>query len=307
MKKTIIVIYLLVAIYRGYAQDFIPLWPQGKKPDANGVKITDSIFNERAYRVNTPGIYCFPATKAENTGSSILICPGGGYERVSYIYNGYNFARWFNTLGISVYVLLYRLPHQQDLKQRELAPLQDAQRALKIIRAHAAAWNIKPDKVGVMGISAGGHVASMLGTYVTDISSAKDSLDTISSRPDFMVLLSPVITMGEYAHPGSKRNFLGPDTSAAMIKEWSNEEQVSSQTPPSFIVHAINDRTVNVMNSLLFYEALVKKRINASIHIFPQGGHGIRLDNNPGSTDLWLELLEHWLKEMDFLQPLPFK
>ena len=307
MKKTIIVIYLLVAIYRGYAQDFIPLWPQGKKPDANGVKITDSIFNERAYRVNTPGIYCFPATKAENTGSSILICPGGGYERVSYIYNGYNFARWFNTLGISVYVLLYRLPHQQDLKQRELAPLQDAQRALKIIRAHAAAWNIKPDKVGVMGISAGGHVASRLGTYVTDISSAKDSLDTISSRPDFMVLLSPVITMGEYAHPGSKRNFLGPDTSAAMIKEWSNEEQVSSQTPPSFIVHAINDRTVNVMNSLLFYEALVKKRINASIHIFPQGGHGIRLDNNPGSTDLWLELLEHCLKEMDFLQPLPFK
>ncbi|GAB2819641.1 hypothetical protein GCM10027043_20270 [Ferruginibacter profundus] len=289
------------------AQQFIPLWPVGKKPNSNGKKITDSIFNERAWRVADPGIYAFIVPKSDNNGSSVLICPGGGYERVSYVYNGFTFARWFNTLGINVFVLLYRLPNQTDLAQRELAPLQDAQRAMRIIRANAAQWNIKPDKIGVMGISAGGHVASTLGTHVNDESAIKDSLDGYSYRPDFMVLLSPVITMGKYAHPGSKRLFLGADTTAAIVEKYSSELQVSSFTPPTFIVHALNDSTVNVRNSLLFYNALADKKINASIHVFPQGGHGIRLDENPGSTDLWLNLLELWLKETGAVKPNPFK
>ena len=307
MKKAVIIFYLLCLTAALQAQQFIPLWPEGKKPNSNGKRITDSIFNERIWRVATPGIYALPVAKAENTGTAVLICPGGGYERVSYIYNGFNFAKWFNSIGINVFVLVYRLPNQTDLVQRELAPLQDAQRAIKYIRANAAQWNLQPDKIGVMGISAGGHVASTLSTHTDDESAIKDSLDKINYRPDFMVLLSPVITMGKMAHPGSKKNFLGADTSKAMIEKYSAELNVSAFTPPAFMVHALNDSTVKVQNSLLFYNALVDKKINASLHVFPQGGHGIRLDENPGSTDLWTNLLELWLKETGFVKPILFK
>ena len=304
MKKISIIICCWCFVSAACAQEFIPIWPDGKKSNSNGKKITDSLFNERIWRVATPGIYAFPVPKSDNNGTAILICPGGGYERVSYIYNGFTFAKWYNTLGINVFVLVYRLPGQNDLQQRQLAPLQDAQRAIRFIRANAAAWNIKSDKIGVMGISAGGHVASTLGTHAADESAIKDSLDGFSYRPDFMVLLSPVITMGKYAHPGSKKLFLGADTTTAMIEKYSSELQVSSFTPQAFIVHALNDSTVNVHNSLLFYNAL---KVNASIHVFPQGGHGIRLDENPGSTDLWLNLLELWMKETGFVKPNPFK
>ena len=282
------------------------MWPEGKKPNYNGKKVTDSLYNERIWRVGTPGMYAFMVPKSENRGTSVLICPGGGYERLSHLYNGFNFAKWFNSIGVNAFVLIYRLPHQQDLQQRQLAPLQDAQRALKIIRGHSVKWNLKRDKIGVMGVSAGGHVASTLATHKDDIATIKDVLDTVSSRPDFMILLSPVISMGQYAHPGSKRNFLGADTTQKMIADYSNERMVSTFTPPSFIVHALNDSTVKVQNSLLFYHALVEKKVNASIHIFPQGGHGIRLDDNPGSTDLWMNLLELWLKETKMIIPAPF-
>ena len=289
------------------AQEFIPLWPDAKKPNNNGKKITDSLNNERIWRVATPGIYSFVVPKAENKGTAVLICPGGGYERLSHIYNGFQIAKWYNSIGINAFVLIYRLPHQIDLQTRQIAPLQDAERAMRIIRKNAAGWNIKPDKIGVMGTSAGGHVASTLGTHPEDVASIKDDLDTVSYRPDFMILLSPVISMGKYAHPGSKKYFIGPDSTKEMIDRYSNELQVSSYTPPTFMVHALNDSTVNVRNSLLFYAALLDKKVNASIHIFPQGGHGIRLDDNPGSTDLWLELLEKWLKETGFVIPIPFK
>ncbi len=307
MKQYFIILMIIYSAAQLQAQDFIPLWPEGKKPNFNGKKVTDSIFNERVWRTGTPGIYAFTVPKAVNNGTTVMICPGGGYERVSYIYNGFTFAKWFNSIGINVFVLIYRLPGQTDLQQRQLAPLQDAQRAMRIIRANAVKWNLKADKIGVMGLSSGGHVASTLGTHLEDVSAIKDSLDAVSSRPDFMILLSPVITMGKYAHPTSRKLFIGPDSSKAMIEKYSNELQVTSSTPPAFIVHAFNDSTVNVHNSVQFYEALLDKKVNASIHIFPQGGHGIRLDDNPGSTDLWLELLEKWMKEMGFIIPIPFK
>ena len=307
MKQFLCLTLFITCCIQLQAQQFIPLWPEGKKPNFNGKKVTDSIFNERVWRTGTPGIYAFTVPKAVNTGTTVMICPGGGYERVSYIYNGFTFAKWFNSIGINVFVLIYRLPGQADLQQRQLSPLQDAQRAMRIIRANAGKWDIKTDKIGVMGLSSGGHVASTLGTHLEDVSAIKDSLDGVSSRPDFMILLSPVITMGKYAHPGSKKLFIGADTTKAMIEKYSNELQVTASTPPAFIVHAYNDSTVNVRNSVLFYEALLDKKVNASIHIFPQGGHGIRLDDNPGSTDLWLDLLEKWMKEMNFVTPVPFK
>jgi acetyl esterase/lipase len=307
MKKNFLLIFFILLSVFLKAQEFVPLWSPGKKPNYNGKKITDSIFNERIWRVATPGIYCFVVPKAENNGTAVLIVPGGGYERLSHLYSGFNLAKWYNTIGVNAFVLIHRLPHQQDLINKQLAPVQDAQRAIRVIRANAVLWNIKTDKVGIMGISAGGHVASTLGTHVKDEATISDTLDRYSFRPDFMVLLSPVITMDKYAHTGSKKNFLGADSTKANIEHYSGELQVTSFPPPTFLVHAQNDSTVKVQNSLLFYQALVEKKINASLHIFPQGGHGIRLNENPGSTDQWLNLLEAWLKEIKFIIPVPFK
>ncbi len=295
------VIVLFIFCLPGGAQEFIPLWPVGKKPNSNGKKIKDSLFNERIWSVEIPGLYCFPVSKAENKGSAVLIIPGGGYERVSHVYNGFNFANWFNLHGINAYVLIYRLPHQQDLINRQLAPLQDAQRALRLLRSKAELLNIDPGKLGVMGISAGGHVASMLGTEIKDVSSIGEPLDSASFRPDFMILLSPVITMGEYAHQGSKKHFLGGDTSKATVEKYSSELQVSSFTPPVFLVHAQNDSSVHVRNSIYFNNALIRNNISASLHVFPQGGHGIKLVGNPGSTELWMPLLYLWLQEMKWV------
>jgi acetyl esterase/lipase len=300
-------LFFMIFFYNGLSQEFIPLWPVGKKPNDNGKKITDSLYNERIWRVATPGMYAFPVPKADNKGTAVLICPGGGYERLSHIYNGFQIAKWYNTIGVNAFVLIYRLPHQTDLIQRQLAPLQDAQRAMRIIRANAGLWNIRNDKIGVMGTSAGGHVASTLGTHFEKVSAIGDALDSINFIPDFMVLLSPVITMGKYAHPGSKKYFIGPDSTKEMIDFYSNELQVKANTPPTFMVHAFNDSTVNIRNSLLFYNALVEHKVNASLHTFPQGGHGIKLDDNPGSTELWLNLLESWLKEMNFIVPNTIK
>lgn len=299
---------LLILIHlTGFTQEFIPVWPDGLKPNNNGQLITDSLNNERIWRVATPGIYAFRVPAAENNGSAVLICPGGGYERISHIYNGFQFARWFNARGINAFVLIYRLPRQLDLIDHQLAPLQDAQRAIRLIRANAGNWKIDSGKVGVMGISAGGHVATMLGTRADDVSAIDDTLNTMSYRPDFMILLSPVVTMGQWAHKGSKKNFLGADTSKAMILKYSGEEQISEWTPAAFIVHALNDKSVNVRNSLQFYARLAEYNIPSSIHVFPQGGHGIRLSANPGSTDQWLNLLEAWMRETGFVTPLPFK
>lgn len=307
MKHFLSIIIIITSCFQVMAQEFIPLWPEGKKPNFNGKIVTDSLFNERIWRVGTPGMYSFPVPKSNNTGTAVLICPGGGFERLSHIYNGFQIAKWYNSIGINAFVLIYRLPHQADLQERQLAPLQDAQRAIRIIRANAVNWNIKADKIGIMGTSAGGHVASTLATHLDDVSAIKDSLDKVNYRANFMILLSPVISMGKYAHSGSKKYFIAADSTKEMILKYSNELQVSSSTPSTFIVHALNDSSVNVKNSILFYSALIENKVNASIHIFPQGGHGIRLDDNPGSTDLWLDLLEKWMKEMSFVIPIPFK
>ncbi|MDB5201098.1 MAG: Acetyl esterase/lipase [Ferruginibacter sp.] len=305
--KQLFTLLLFVAYTGVSAQDFIALWPAGKKPNNNGRSIKDSLANERIWKVETPGVYSFLVPQAENSRTAVLLCPGGGYERISHIYNGFNMAKWYNSIGVNAFVLIYRLPHQVDLQHRETAGLQDAQRAMQLIRSKAETWKIDPHKVGVMGTSAGGHLASLLGTSEADITGQKDSVAQSDFKPDFMVLLSPVISMGAFAHPGSRKNFLAGDTSAAMVEKYSTDRRVTEMTPPTFMVHAFNDKTVPVKNSLFFYEALIAHNINASLHIFPQGGHGIRLDENPGSTDLWTALLEKWLKEMNFLVPIPFK
>ncbi|CAN5699853.1 hypothetical protein BH24ACI1_BH24ACI1_10610 [soil metagenome] len=283
------------------AQEFIPLWEKGKMPNSNGMELKDDIRNERIYQVANPGFYAFFPSRQENKGAAVLICPGGGFQHLAYIISGTQLAKWFNTLGISAFVLNYRLPNSPDVQQWEIAPLQDAQRAMRIIRANAEKWQIKPDKIGVLGTSAGGHLAANLGTSTEDATKINDELDKFPFNPNFMILVSPVITMGEYAHAGSRKNLLGENPSRQLIEKYSLEKQVTATTPPAFIVHAADDKAVNPRNSLMFYNALLDKSISASLHIFPNGGHAIALRNNPGSTETWTNLCEMWLTEMGFI------
>ncbi|MBD0285362.1 MAG: alpha/beta hydrolase [Flavisolibacter sp.] len=281
--------------------EFIPLYPKDKMPNSKGLHLKDSIANERIYRVGTPGMYAFFPSSTENKGAAVLVCPGGGYERLAYVISGTQLAKWFNAIGISAFVLNYRLPNSPDLIQREIGPLQDAQRAIRIIRANAIKWGIKPDKIGMQGSSAGGHLASLVGTHNEDISAIHDPLDTVSFRPNFLILVSPVIDLGTYAHAGSRQNLLGENPSQQLINKYSTQNSVTENTPPTFIADAFNDKAVPPMNSLLFYKALLEHNVSTSFHVFPQGGHAIALRNNPGSTEQWTNLCEAWLIEMGFI------
>ena len=292
-----LILFLFVFPFAAVAQEFIPLYPAGKMPNSKGTTLKDDIRNERIYQVGTPGIYAFFPSNQENKGAAVLICPGGGYQHLAYVISGTQLAKWFNTLGISAFVLNYRLPNSPDLKRREIAPLQDAQRAVKIIRANAEKWQIKTDKIGVLGTSAGGHLAANLGTAIEDFSKIGDDSDKNSFAPNFMILISPVITMGEYAHATTKKNLLGENPSKELIEKYSLEKQVTAATPKAFIIDAADDKVVNPRNSLMFYGALLDKNISASLHVFPNSGHNIALRNNPGSTETWTNLCEMWLVE----------
>lgn len=295
------VILLSTFTFAANAQKVIPLWPTGKMPDSKGLNLKDSIVNERAYQVGDPCMYAFFPSKDDNCGAAVVIYPGGGYTHLALNLGGFQLAKWFNTIGISAFVVKYRLPNSPDLVQRELGPLQDAERALQIVRANAMKWNIQKDKIGMLGTSAGGHLASWIGTSMEDVTTLKDEIDKSPFRPDFMILVSPVIDMGKYAHKGSRESFLGKNPSEQLVEKYSPQNNVTAQTPPCFIADAFNDKTVQPINSLLFYQALLDKKISTSFHVFPQGGHAININNNPGSTSLWKDLCEDWLKEMGFI------
>ncbi|WP_233164747.1 alpha/beta hydrolase [Pedobacter sp. ASV28] len=301
MKYWMIKLGLILISNIALSQEFIPLWQEGKMPNSKGLKLKDSLANERIYQVATPGFYAFFPSATENKGAAVVICPGGGYERLAYVISGTQLAKWFNTIGISAFVLNYRLPNSPDLKQKEIGPLQDAQRAIKLVRANADKWGIKPDKIGIQGSSAGGHLAALTSTSQQDFSVVGDTLDHLSAQPNFSILVSPVIDMFTYAHKGSRKNLLGENPSVDLMTKNSPQLQVTAYTAPSFLVHAFNDKSVSVHNSLLYYHALLNKGIVSSLHIFPQGGHAIALRNNPGSAAYWTDLCEKWLIEMNFI------
>ncbi len=286
------------------AQPYLALWPEGKMPNTRGLILTDSLADERVYQVGTPGVYAFLAPDSLNTGTAVVICPGGGYARLAYQGGGVNMARWFNSLGVNAFVLLYRLPHSPDLVTPSLGPLQDAQRAMRLVRASAGRWGIDPDRVGIVGTSAGGHVASSLGTHAEDVAVVGDTLDAYGFQPDFMMLISPVVTMGSYAHRGSRRYLLGDAPTPEQVAAYSNERRVTAGTPPTFLMLAADDASVDPRNSLLFFEALLAHGVPAALHVFPSGGHAVGVRNGPGSAARWRELAAAWLEEMDFL-PAP--
>ena len=301
IKVIVLLLFGLIA-NKALGQEFMAIWPKDNIPNSKHLKLQDSIARERIFRVMLPGMYAFFPGSQENKGAAVVICPGGGYERLAYVISGLQLAKWFNTIGVTAFVLNYRLPNSPDLIQRENGPLMDAQRAIRYIRGHATEWGINPDKIGIMGSSSGGHLAASASTINDDVSAIKDSLDKVSFKPNFTILVSPVIDLSTtYAHAGSVKNLLGPKPTDELKRKFSLQLQVTAATPPCFIADAINDRTVNPMNSLLYYQALLQNGVSASFHAFPQGGHAIALRNNPGSTELWTKLCEMWLIEMNII------
>lgn len=223
-----------------------------------------------------------------------MICPGGGYTHLSFKKEGSEVAKWLNSFGVTAFVLKYRLPHDSIMEdKRIIGSLQDAQEAIRTVRRHAVAWGIKPDKIGIMGFSAGGHLAALLSTQYNRVIYQND---TLSARPDFSILIYPVISMEDsITHKGSKTNLLGENPDLEEINLYSAEKQVHEETPPAFIVHATDDRSVSVENSLAYYNALLKYHIPATLHIFEKGGHGFGLKLN-GAPHPYLLLLQKWLE-----------
>lgn len=282
------------------------LWPEGKMPNSRGVEVKDSIYNHRIWQVGHPRMYAYLATNSEQTGTTVLVIPGGGYVKQAYETAGITFAKWLNSLGINAFVLLHRNPSSPDVIESSTAPTADAQRAIKWIRAHAAALHLDPNRIGVMGCSAGGHVSACVSTIGTDLSAVGDALDTVSHRPNFTILVSPVISMADsIVHKGSKKCLLGADRlgDAALAEQWSMDKRVNPQNPPALLIHASNDPAVNPQNSVAYYQALMKQGIKqSSLHVFPLGKHSIAVRNQPGSTAYWPQIAEAWMREIGVLQ-----
>jgi acetyl esterase/lipase len=227
-------------------------------------------------------MYFYGVPEEKSCGTAVLICPGGGYSGVSVVKEGEEIAKWFNQLGVSAFILYYRMPNGHSG-----IPLKDAQTALKIIHERAKEWNINKKNIGIMGFSAGGHLASTIGTH----------FKTKTDRPAFMILGYPVITMkNEFTHKGSRYNLLGNNPSEETVKLYSNELHITKNTPPAFIVYANDDKTVPVENSKMFYSELQSKNIPSEIHSFDIGGHGFGMRKNGIPADNWPDLLKNWLK-----------
>jgi acetyl esterase/lipase len=285
------------------AQITIPLWPEGQVPNykASGEKEKiESADIIRISLVQTPEMTVYLPSKKTATGQAVIICPGGGYSYLSYNWEGTDAAGLLVGKGIAAIVLKSRLPNSKSNITPHLSPVMDAKRAIRIVRANAVKWNIKKDAVGIMGFSAGGHLASTLGTHFdSGDAKATDSVERLSSRPDFMVLVYPVISMSKpIMHAGSRNNLLGakPDSSLAIL--YSNELQVTKETPPTFLIHATDDKSVPVENSLLFYQALKDNNIPAEMHIYPKGGHGFGLGLGKGYLETWTDRLVDWIREL---------
>jgi acetyl esterase/lipase len=248
--------------------------------------------------VQVPDIAVYLPTKKFATGQAVVICPGGGYWILAWDLEGTDIARYLNSIGIAAVILKYRLPTYGNTIEPHKAPLMDAQRAMRLMRFNSKKWNIDPKKIGIMGFSAGGHLASTLGTHFDYGNSASaDSVEKLSCRPDFMILMYPVITFTDSCmHRGSREALLGKNPDPELVKYYSNELQVKKDTPPAFIVQAEDDTTVPVKNAFLMYDALEAKKIPVELHILSEGEHGFGLGEGNAHVSEWTKDLELWLK-----------
>jgi acetyl esterase/lipase len=303
MKRIILAFIYSCFFMTSFSQTVIPLYKESipnSKPTQNEESSTYEGENKIliVHNVSRPSITVFLPPKEKAIGTAVIICPGGGYSILAASHEGYDVAKKFNEWGVTAFVLKYRIPDDKTMLNKEIGPLQDAQRAIQMIRERAKEWNINSNKIGIMGFSAGGHLASTVGTHFDK--TLIENKNNTSLRPDFMILIYPVISFSDsIGHIGSRDNLLGKNPSPEKIKEYSNELQVTKTTPPAFLVHAGDDDAVKVHNSIYFYEAEQKNKIPAELHIYPKGGHGFGM-NNPTTKDLWMERLRNWLNGLGF-------
>jgi acetyl esterase/lipase len=249
--------------------------------------------------VDIPTLTPYPAPKDKATGAAVIVCPGGGYRALSDIKEGSAVAEWLNSIGITAFVLKYRL----GPKYGQPNQLLDAARAIRTVRSRAGEWEIDTNRIGILGFSAGGHLASTLATHFdAGHQNAAESMERFSSRPDLQVLIYPVVTMGEFTHAGSKKNLLGDNPNEELIKKYSNELQVTKETPPAFIVHGLDDKTVAVENSLQYVQALRKNGVPLEFHLYEKGPHGFGLGGTDPILSTWKDRLAAWLVLRNFVK-----
>ncbi|NQT26587.1 alpha/beta hydrolase [candidate division KSB1 bacterium] len=299
MKRIWIYTILILCVQTLLSQDhIIQLWPDGV-PGA----IEDPEYIEgpgdrdpthiRNVTIPTLSVYLPPAEKAN--GTAVVICPGGGYWILAFEHEGTLVAEWLNSLGVAGIILKYRLPDERIMEDISIGPLQDVQKAIRTVRLKAPDWNINPQKIGVMGFSAGGHLAATASTLYDD--PVYQPVDSISARPDFSVLMYPVISFREgIAHMGSRNRLVGDSPTEAQIHDYSTDEQITSDTPPAFLIHSIDDGSVPIENSLRYFEALRKNNVPCEMHLFESGGHGYGITKGKGSESSWPDVMARWLK-----------
>lgn len=292
--KSLIAGALLLSFASAYAQDAkqIPLYPNGVPNSKKGPDTyVEQDRNGSVSKVIEPTLIPFIPEKGTANGTAVIICPGGGYGFLAMNGEGFPSAKEFNKIGVTAFVLKYRLPSDDIMVDKTIGPLQDAQAAMALVRSRAAEWGINPNRIGIMGFSAGGHLASTEGTHFD-----KPVIENkgVSVRPDFMILIYPVITFGELTHGGSKRGLIGTTPTQDKVDLYSNEKQVTANTPITFIIHAQDDTTVPVQNTLMFYDALVKNKVPSEMHIYPAGGHGFGI-NNRKSKENWFDWCKGWM------------
>lgn len=306
MMKPVTILSMLAAMVllpsEGIAQSpVLKLWPDGipgsvknetyiEQPTLTNGEIT------WVTNVSEPTLSVYLPEAGKETGTAVLICPGGGYAGLAVGHEGAAIGKWLAENGIAGIVLKYRLPSDLIMKNKATAPLQDAQEAMRVIRRNASTWKINPARVGVIGFSAGGHLASTLSTHYAE--KVYDS-DNTSARPDFSLLIYPVISFdASFTHAGSRENLIGKNPSEEMIRHFSNEQQIDANTPPAFLVHSADDDVVPLRNSISYLEGLRKYKIASELHVFQKGGHGYGMSVGKGTQSAWPTLCINWIKEL---------
>ncbi len=304
MKSFLLFLLFTVTPFAIFSQSLVlPLW-DGIPPHQDDVNLEEERNREEILRignVQAPTMEVYLPDETNTTGKAVVIFPGGGYSILAYEWEGTEFAKWLQGHGIAGIVVKYRLPLSESLTDAKEVPLTDAQRAIRLTRYHAEDWNLDSGQIGVMGFSAGGHLASTLSTqYDHQTVRETDTIDALPARPNFSALIYPVISFRDLsAHRGSRRNLLGEEPPQELVDRFSSELNVTADTPPTFLIHSQDDEIVPVENSLLYFDSLHQHNVPVSMHIYPTGGHGFAFGTERGTVQRWSTVLLEWLKSID--------
>jgi len=303
--KFLLIVSTLIAS-NAFAENLvIPLWPEGvpaavrpDAPAAKGPTGEEKITATHNANISVPTLTVYAPAVDRPNGTAVIVCPGGGYTNQSTLREGVQYARWLSTLGVTAFVLKYR-----QLEYGHPAPLQDVLRAVRLVRSRATEFKIDPARLGVMGSSAGGHLAACAGTLFDHPDGRTGAaLDAVSARPDFLILMYPVITMDDpYVHPGSRKALLGAHPEPAQLQLLSVEKQVTAATPPTLLIHTQEDKTVPIENSVLFFQALTRAKVPAEFYAFEHGTHGMGMKPEFGTASDWPKRAEEWLRARGLL------